>query len=314
MPFTMPQPKDSVNPITDEECESLKKNTGITSSEGIDDCQAISEQILPLIKQELDMIATGNKTIFANEDSKCKEGDPNPTLASMLSRIYRMAQAIACSICTYDPNLVTRLKTGKATQVLWGQGVNNLPLWKTPDASPIKDSQNVAYSGAVWDAIHEALLGTFHLWEEHNDFDYYAETVDELKAQGGSDGDTAIVLTGDGGMNQVYNFTGGQWKAGDVLGRPENFATTHIKKGNYADKEIYFFYNPDNSTATWNLLDVNLGQTQKLVDDLANKVGQAVLSADSTEFLFTTRKTLAEANKVSATAGKQTIVLITGAA
>ena len=312
MSFTMPEPRDSVDAITDDECLSLRNNTGIDSSEGLNDCDAISQQILPLIKQELDMIATGNKTIFANEDSKCKEGDPNPTLASMLSRIYRMAQAIACNICSYDPDLVTRLKSGKATQVLWGQGTNNLPLWVTPDSSPTEGSMNVAYSGAVYDAIHAALLGTFHLWEGHESFSYFATSVSDLNQQTGfTSGDTALVLNGAGGTNQVYTYNGSSWTAGTVLGRPENFATTHILKGEWTDKELYFFFNPESSTSTWNLLDANLGATQQAVNQLADLVADAVMSADTTQFLFTTRQTLAQANAVSATAGKTTIVLIT---
>ena len=314
MSFVMPEPKDSVDAITDSECESLNNNTGIDPSENIDDCQAIAEQILPLIKQELDAIATGNKTIFANEDSKCKEGDPNPTLASMLSRIYRMAQAIACSICTYDPDLVARLKTGRATQMLWGQGTNNLPLWVTPDATPTEHSTNVVTSGGVFDAIHAAMLGTFHLWEDHEEFDFYASSVADLNSQTGAVADdTALVLTGAGGINQVYEYNGSGWVAGEVLGIPEDFATTHIKKGSFADEEIYFFYNNATSTGSWNILDANLGQTQAAVDQLAAMVAQSVMSGDANEYLLTTRQTLAQANAVPPTAGKTTIVLITGA-
>ncbi len=315
MSFTMPEPKDSVPAITDDECLSLRNNTGIDPSEEIDDCQAMAEQILPLIKQELDMIATGNKTIFANEDSKCKEGDPNPTLASMLSRIYRMAQAIACNLCSYDPNLVTRLKSGQATQVLWGQGTDNLPLWVTPDSTPIQGSMNLAYSGAVYDAIHTALLGTFHLWEGHEQFEYYANTLNDLNDQTGfTDGDKALVLNSNGGMNQVYTRSGNSWTPGEVLGRPENFATTHITKGEWTDKELYFFYNPETSSSTWNLLDANLGATQAAINQLADLVADAVMSSDTTQYLFTTRQTLAQANAVPATAGKTTIVLITDGA
>lgn len=313
MPFVMPEPKDSVPAITDGECTSLNNNTGIDPSENIDDCQAIAEQILPLIKQELDAIATGNKTIFANEDSKCKEDDPNPTLASMLSRIYRMAQAIACSICTYDPALTARLKSGRATQVLWGQGIDNLPLWVTPDATPTENSTNIATSGGVFDAIHEALLGTFHLWEGHENFTFYAENPTDLATQTGAVlDDTALVLTGADGTNQTYIYDGSDWVADDVLGVPENFATTHIAKGSWEDKEIYFFYNPETSTGTWNILDANMGQIQTMIDILSARVAQAIMSGDANQYLLTTRATLAQANAVPATAGKTTIVLITG--
>ena len=312
MSFVVPAPKDSVNPITDAECTSLHNNTGIDPTEGKDNCEAIAEQILPLIKQELDAIKTGKKTIFANEDSKCKEGDENPTLASILSRIYRMAQAIACNICTYDPDLVARLKTGNPNQVLRGQGFNQLPVWVTPDASPIKNSTNVATSGAVYDAIRTALLGTFHLWEGHENFAFYAETLSDLNSQTGmSNGDKALVLGSGSSINTVYTWDGSSWTAGSSLGRPENFATFHVAKGTWTDKELYFFYEPEDSTATWNLLDADLGQTQALIDELARRVENSLQSADSTQYLITTRTTLTDAMAVPATAGKTTIVLIT---
>lgn len=314
MSFTMPEPKDSVDAITSTECASLKSNTGIDASENLTNCEAIAAEILPLIKQELDAIATGNKTIFANEDSKCKDGDPNPTLASMLSRIYRMAQALSCAICTYDPQLVTRLKTGRATQVLWGQGQGNLPLWRTPDDVPTENSTNLALSGGVFEAIHNALLGTFHLWEDHEEFDFYASTPADLNAQtGATNDDDALVLAGAGGTNQIYTYDGSSWTAGDVLGRPENFATTHILKGTWTDKEIYFFYNSETSTSTWNVLDAGLGEVQAQIDALSRMVANSLQSGDNNEYLLTTRSTLAQANAVAPTAGKTTIVLITGA-
>lgn len=313
MSFTMPEPKDSVPAITDDECLSLRNNTGIDPSEEIDNCQAIARQILPLLKQELDMIATGNKPIFANEDSKCKEGDPNPTIASILSRLYRVIQAISCNLCSYDPNLIARLKSGTATQVLWGQGLNNLPVWKTPDTVPTKDSANLATSGSVYDAINIAKLGTFHLWENNSKFTFFANTIAELNKQTGAvNNDTALVLNATtGGKNQVYTRKNNSWVAGKVLGAPEDFATIHIVKGDWTDKELYFFFNPDTSTASWNVLDANLDTIKTTVEKLTVMVNNAVTSADETEFLITTRPTLAEANAVIVTPGKKTIVLIT---
>ena len=95
------------------------------------------------------------------------------------------------------------------------------------------------------------------------------------------------------------------------MGRPENFATFHVAKGTWTDKELYFFYEPEDSTATWNLLDADLGQTQALIDELARRVENSLQSADSTQYLITTRTTLTDAMAVPATAGKTTIVLIT---
>lgn len=314
MPFVMPQPKDSVDGISETECDSLKVNTGITASEGIDNCEAIDEQILPLLKQELDAIATGVKVIFTNEDSKCKEGDENPTLASILSRIYRMAGAFACNVCSYDPELVTRLKSGKASQILWGNGLENLPLWKTPDNAPTSGSKNVVSSGAVYTAIENAKLGTFHIWEEHPRFAFYANAMADLTAQTASAvaDDLALVLNDGTHINAVYEYDGSDWTFVEDYPNLENFATTHINKGSWEDEELYFFQNPDTSLETWNLLDANLGAAQEAIERAEQQLNTAVLSADATEYLITTRTTLTQAQAVTPTAGKTTIVLITG--
>lgn len=314
MTFTMPAPKDSVSGISDAECDSLKVNTGIDPTEGIDNCEAISEQILPLIEQELDSISHGIKTIFANEDSKCKANDENPTLASILSRIYRMAGAFACNVCSYDPALVTRLKSGRTNQILWGQGLNALPKWITPDNAPTAGSQNAVTSGAVYTAIKEAQLGTFHVWEDYPAFGFYAENLTDLASQTGAVADdTALVLNDGTHVNAVYVYDGNDWSYdGHEFPNLEDFATTHIGKGTWADDEIYFFHNPDTSTASWNLLDANLGQARQAIQDLQDQLAMSVLSANSTKYLLTTRTTLAQANAVPATTGKTTIVLITG--
>lgn len=314
MPFVMPQPKDSVEGISDAECDSLKVNTGITPSEGLDNCEAIDEQILPLLKQELDAISHGVLTIFANEDSKCKEGDENPTLASILSRIYRMAGAFACNVCSYDPELTTRLKSGKASQILWGNGLDQLPVWKTPDNRPTAGSKNVVSSGAVYTAIQEAALGTFHIWEAHPNFAFYAGDMTDLNSQTGAvDDDLALVLNDGTHVNAIYKYVSGTWTYQDEeYPDLENFATTHIDKGAWTDEELYFFQNPDTSLETWNLLDANLGAAQTAIQAAETELQKAVLSATSTEYLVTTRATLAQAQAVTPTAGKTTIVFITG--
>lgn len=305
-------PKDSATPITNEECTSLKNNTGLAVGDNKNNCEAFNSGLLPLIKQELDAIEHGNKPIFMNEDSKCQDGDPNPTIASMLSRIYRVAQAIVCNLCTYDPALVTRLKTGKANQILWGQGVNNLPLWKSLDTTVNKGSSNIATADAVAEAIQTVLLGTFHLWKGHENFDYYAESLDDLKEQSKTTPpfpNYAALIS----PTEVYVYDGAtrEWKKKEALKTPENFAITHINRGAYADKEIYFFFDPTKSVATWNVLDTNLGSVQRDVDTIKSMLNVAVSSGDGNQYIMMTKNTLAEAKAVPPTAGKTTIVLIT---
>lgn len=313
MTFTPPAPKEYVEGITDDECASLEANTGLNPSDGLDNCEVISEQILPLIETDLDIISHGIKTIFANEDSKCKEGDENPTIASMLSRIYRMAGAFACNICTFDPELVTRLKSGRSNQVLWGQGLNQLPKWITPEQRPTAGSNNLVTSGGVYTAIQEAKLGTFHVWEDYPSFAFYAENLTDLNSQTGAVADDiALVLSANNTTNAVYSYDGSTWTFVESFPSLEDFATTHINKGTWQDDELYFFHNPDTSTASWNLLDASMGQAQQAIQQLLDQLALSVLSADSTKYLLTTRQTLAQAQAVSATAGKTTIVLITG--
>ena len=300
-------PKDSATPITNEECTSLKNNTGLAVGDNKNNCEAFNSDLLPLIKQELDAIEHGNKPIFMNEDSKCQDGDLNPTIASMLSRIYRVAQAIACNLCTYDPALVTRLKTGKANQVLWGQGVNNLPLWKSLDTTVNKGSSNIATADAVAEAIQTVLLGTFHLWKNHTTFDYYAESLDDLKEQSKTVA-PAVDNTALVSPTEVYVFTNNQWNKRETLKTPENFAITHINRGAYAEKEIYFFFDPTKSVSTWNVLDTNLGNVQRDIDTLKAMMNVAVSSGDENKYLMMTKRTLAEAKAVPPTAGKTTFV------
>lgn len=326
------EPDAVLNPITSEECENLKKNAGLDGQGN--NCDAFNNTLLPEIEQEVAYLASRSTdafTIFTNDESKCDDDDA-PTLASWWSRIYRFSQAVTCILCQYDPFLTVLLKSGRYPQILMGAASNSLdsselgchqtgyPVWVNPDDYPTEGSPKPVTSDGVYKAVQDAILSVWHLWEEHPEFDFFAQSVDDpndshnLASQTGMvSGDTALVTNDGTEQTVLYEYDGTDWVSQGSLAQDNltNFAVTHINKGYYTKKDVYYFGTGEDET--WQVMDVHLTELETKVEELKNMFTDAVLSGDAgTEYLLTTRATLAEANLVQPTSGKTTIVLITG--
>lgn len=320
-------PDDLLAEITSTECENLGASNGLDGT-AQNNCHDLSTMVCA-IKQEVDAIAVQRAMVIAtNDDSKCQD-DNDPTHASFWSRVLRFSQAITCILCEYDPFVATILKSGRYPQILMGAvqtgpDGTGYPQWVMPDEKPTEGSYVPVTSGGIASAINNALMSVWHLWEEYPEFTYFAQTYDnEDNVQNlvnqsinypPTEGDTALVSNNGTDNNVLYVYTGGKWEVSKVLGEDDkltNFAATHILKGYYADKGVYYFY--DGTNDTWQVMDVELGDIESRIDELEAIFRQAVTSANKdTQYVITTVPTLSDAGSVPCTEGKETIVLITG--
>lgn len=339
------KPADVVPAITEAQCQHIKDNHGIDGDKD-ENCDDLNGELLCDIRQDLEyVLQMGVGQIFANDDSKCKEDDPSPTLASMWSRIYRFAQAVTCILCAYDPFINTLLKSGRFPQVLMGAQTEDdgemdgcckkvgYPIWVTPDELPTADSNRPVTAAGINQAIKDAILSVWHLWEEEPEFTYFAQTVNgeedpyslekQMEKWPATEGDTALIASSDqcdGGTaeyeyrhdNDPSGETEVKWRFNKCIEKNgeenlTNFAVTHILKGQYEDKGVYFF------DETWQVMDADLGALGEKIEDLEKIISNTVLSEEGqSPFVIATRPTLAEAEEVLCAEDKETLVLITG--
>lgn len=305
------------------ECANLQDDSG-TSGQDESNCDVLNNDLIPALVAVYETIKVGNRVIYTNDESKCDEDSADPTLASILSRILRFDQAVACILCTYDPKLIAYLKSGRYPQVLMGGGSNSsYPVWQNPSTTPTQNSQLPITSGGVYDAIQQAILSVFHkatddaAWVEAGGsytYAYYATVPGALATQDMSQvatDDKALILNGADGTNQEYVYDGSNWEAMDVIGEPNNYAVIEVEKGYFADNELYYLHDSAGNKS-WNLMDASIATIEARISALEDIYEDAVLSADSNEYLFGVKTTLAQAQAVPATAGKQTITLVIG--
>lgn len=315
-----PRPADEVVPeITEEECDHLQAFVGLdgTKTQNCDDLSALVCDI----KQEVDAINIKDAIeIAANDASKCQDDDL-PTLASMFSRVLRYAQAATCILCAYDPRLATILKTGRYPQILFGSIQDGgYPQWMSPEDYPVEDSEKPVTSAGVYKAIQDAILSVWHLWEEQPEFTYFAQTLSDpadmnnLQSQmakyPANAGDTALVASASGKTSLLYTYDGTAWNLTRELTAADdnltNFAVTHILKGDYATNGVYYF------DGTWQVMDADLSELEKKVDELKEIFDNSVLTGGIDQYVLTTRPNLAQAKAVPCTDGKETLVFVTG--
>ena len=314
---------NEINEVLDTECDNLADNTG-TSGQDDSNCDVLNNELIPAIQQVYYQIKNGMMNIYANEDSKC-EDDNSPTIASILSRLLRFDEAVSCILCTYDPRLIAYLKSGTYPQVLMGGGTSSTyPVWQNPSTSPTTGSSLPITSGAVYTAIQNAVLSVFHkatddaAWVAAGGqftYDYYAEVPAALIYQDMTEvetNDIAMIKNGADGTNQEYVYDGTTWEPMDVIGEPSNFAVIEIEKGYFKDDEIYWMKDTAGNI-TWNIMDISVTELENRVTALETIYGDAVLSYDSTNYLFGVADTYAQAQAVPSTAGKTTITLVMGA-
>ena len=320
-----------INEQVAEECDNLADAKG-TSGQDEGNCDVFNDDLLPAIQQVYHQIKNGVMNIYANEDSKCDDNNA-PTLSSILSRLLRFDEAVACILCTYDPQLIAYLKSGTYPQILMGGGSGSkYPVWQNPSTSPSSGSVLPVTSGGVYNAIRDAIDSVFHKatddtqWSSAGGeftYEYYADTLEELLAQYDEssmeseepipeEGDKAIILDGEDGVNQEYGYIEGEWVGLDVIGEPNNFAVIEIEKGAFADEELYYLHDSDGNVS-WNILDFNFTGLERRVTALEDIYQSAVLSYDDTEYLLAVVPSLSAAQALPPVAGKTTIKLIIGA-
>lgn len=320
------KPNDIVAELTDAERENLGASNGLSGNEN-NNCDDLSDMVCA-IKQEVDAINGENVlTIAANDASKC-DSNLDPTLASMWSRMLRYSEAVSAILCQYDPFVSTILRQGKYPQILMGAvqvGADGTgyPQWVSPDTVPTEGSSKPVTSSGIVKAVTDTVMSVWHLWEEYPEFTYFAQSFDgennthnllnQTADTPPAEGDTALVSNNGTDNNVMYTYTDGAWVQTKVLGDDDgltNFAVTHIVKGYYADKGVYYFH--DGTNDTWQVMDVDQSELENKIEELQKLFEGAVIAADDTEYILTTAPTLEQAEAMACTEGKTTIVLITG--
>lgn len=322
--------------ISANECDNLQNGHGTNGTDETN-CDVLQNELIPAIIQEYYAIERGDIVIAANEDSKCSDGSPLPTIASILSRILRFSQAVACVLCTYDPILINILKSGEYPQILMGQSGSKYPIWRDPSETPTPGSKLPITSGGVWEAIQQAIMSVFHEATDDRDwvanggkltYDFFTKdpsgladickgywdgegTEPEPDPNCPAEGNTCLVQNGANGLNQEYKYEDGEWIPLDVMKAPKNYAVIHINSGMYAGEELYWL--DIGGVQTWNQMDVSDASIRKRLAALEEIYAQAVLPVNpDTQYLLTTAANLTAAKAVPCTEGKNTIVLITG--
>ena len=314
--FILPPSATLVDPISDSECSSLGNNTGLKVSDNETTCQALQQRLLPLIAQIMSDISSGVMTIYANDDSKCDE-NADPTLASMMSRIYRVSQAFACILCQYDPTLSNMLMAGTYPQVLMGkQSANGYPGWVTPDSAPTSGSQRLVTSGGVYTAIQNAILSVWHMWKGNGttaatdgNYQYLVYDAGDLPTTGNTNGDWAIVYDETNHSVNTRRWNGSSWvsKGTFSASQMQDFSVIHVEKGEWEDKGLYWF------DTGWNLLDADLGEIEARMDELEQKYQSVVLPLDTANTLkIGVVATAAAASAIPAETGVTKIIFISG--
>lgn len=284
--FVLPPSARLVDPISDSECSSLGNNTGLDVNDGETTCQALQQRLMPLLAQIMSDISSGVMTIYANDDSKCDD-NADPTLASMMSRIYRVSQAFTCILCQYDPTLSNMLMAGSYPQVLMGkQTESGYPGWVNPDTAPIAGSPKVVTSGGVYTAIQNAILSVWHMWKGNgstaaSDGNYaylVNDNVADIPTTGNVNTDWSIVYNTTSHAVTTYKWNGSSWvqKGTFTASQMQDFSVIHVEKGEWEDKGLYWF------DTGWNLLDADLGELEQRMDALEQQYHTSVVALDNT--------------------------------
>lgn len=310
--FILPDSNVIVDPISESECESLGNNTGLNIDDGETTCQAMTSRLLPLLSQIMGDISSGAMTIYANDDSKCKPDDKAPTLASILSRIYRVCQAMTCVLCEYDPSLSNLLMSGVYPQILMGKPTEDgYPVWVTPDLTPTEDSSRPVTSNGVYNAIRSAAVDSWKVWTEgdNGSFSYFAyDDTSTLPTTSVNDGEYALVFVQDTSENKIYQWEDGAWELKKTVTQAQmsDFTIVHILKGSrYAQNDLYWF------RTSWNLLDADFSGITERITALELAAAQAVGTfGQHDRYLVGTANSYADAQQVPTELGATKIVFI----
>lgn len=221
-------------------------------------CQSLSN-LAELICEEWNAIKEDEREIYTNDEHKLAcDGDPeDPTLFSMLSRIYRFYTAINCLICSGLNDDFNVYKQGGAGKVFIGS------KWVAPAKNfNDKDTNPLVTGGAIYDKLQEAIQP---LYKYFKTYDYLVSSIDHLASSKDVfiKGDTALTKTVE------YTYDGKDWVKGKTQ-TLHDFDMVHINKAT-----TYSTYGGIKTTAgsgwywyggTWNQLDASVSEAY---DDLS---------------------------------------------
>lgn len=275
--------------------------------------------LVELICQEWYALKDGERTKwYANEDTKaaCKGDELDPTLHSILSRIYRFFGALDCLICNGLNDSFNHHKRGPAYSVYRSEGDDEYGHWTLPDTVVTEGSTNLAYSYAVKNAIDEFVHSVYHYVGEYQYMVYKPSQLTSLLNV--VNGDKAIVKVGADGTNQIYTYNGSTWDAGSLSDFDE-FSLVHIDKPSEfttdygLDVEIkagsaWYWYNNN-----WNNLDAQIDEMVADLDELLNRnhVEKRDANETSIQFAVVQRNADESVTGLPASATKKTIYFVT---
>ena len=215
-------------------------------------CQSLSN-LAELICEEWNAIKEDEREIYTNDEHKLAcDGDPeDPTLFSMLSRIYRFYTAINCLICSGLNDDFNIYKQGGAGKVFIGG------KWITPAKNFNDKATNpLVTGGAIYDKLQEAIQP---LYKYFKTYDYLVSSIDHLASSKDVfiKGDTALAKTVE------YTYDGKNWVKGKAQDLHDfdmvhvNNATSYSTYGNIKTTagSGWYWYG-----GTWNQLDASVSE------------------------------------------------------
>lgn len=218
-----------------------------------------------LICQTLKRISTGEKTIYANCPTKelCDPYSENPTIASILSRIVRYSQMVACLLCSMDA--MTAFGAGQTNQVYTATEPGKFGEWIDLEEEAVEDSENLISSGAVYNSVNRMLESTLR---PIGTYDYWAESLEDLRTQAPSpaSGSTAVIA----GRHYIYRTS---WTSQGAVPHLQDLGLINILKGDWAQREFYWWDDQ------WNLLDLD-PKTEPRIAALEAGVDEVVFNYD----------------------------------
>ena len=241
-----------------------------------------------LICQEWYAIKDGEREVYTNDDTKesCDGDEDDPTLHSILSRIYRFFQMLDCLICSGLNDSFNHLKRGALYTAYQSFNNSNYGVFTAPDSVVTEDSNNLVYSFAVKTAIDELVRSVYHYVGDWQYMVYAPSDLANLTNK--VSGDKAIVKIGADGTNQTYTYNGSTWTAGE-LNDFDDFSLVHVEKyskfttGYGLEVEIkagsaWYWYNNNWNSLDANLDDILIDVSETLSQNFVNKADSAELS------------------------------------
>nr|DAS05642.1 MAG TPA: hypothetical protein [Caudoviricetes sp.] len=215
-------------------------------------CQSLSN-LAELICEEWNAIKEDEREIYTNDEHKLAcDGDPeDPTLFSMLSRIYRFYTAINCLICSGLNDDFNVYKQGGAGKVFIGS------KWVAPAKNfNDKDTNPLVTSGAIYDKLQEAIQP---LYKYFKTYDYLVSSIDHLASS------KDVFIKGDVALAKTveYTYDGKNWIKGKTQDLHDfdmvhvNNATNYSTYGNIKTTagSGWYWYG-----GTWNQLDASVSE------------------------------------------------------